>query len=100
MAQVPAAFGPITWDTVKSTVTLTLYADDAPEPPDDGALYSAPTGSQLTMEVPVRKAVTDPPTIVKIETSPTGAIYTRYTWSGTAWGSPVRVNADGSVWTG
>ena len=100
MAQVQVSLGPLTWDTVKDTVTLTLYAQDAPPAPDDGAIYTNPTGSVLSMEVPVRKATAAAPTIVKIETSPEGAILTRYEWNGTAWANPVRINDDGSVWTG
>lgn len=98
MAQ--ARFGPLAWDPTRGVITITVYVDDAPPPPNDGGNYSEPTGSVLTMEVPAKKSTTDPPTIIKIQTSPTGAIYTKLTWNGSAWANPVRINADGSPYTG
>jgi hypothetical protein len=90
----------LSWNTTTGAVTVNIEAQDAPPIPDDGYEYSPPSGSRLAFDVPVKRANTDPPTIVRVETSPTGFVLTRLTWNGTAWVNPVRINQDGSLYTG
>lgn len=96
MALIPTRITNLVWDTARGVVTVNVLADDAPPRPNDGANYSQPIGSQLSFDVPVRRAATDPPTITKIQTSPSGFVLTRYTWSGTAWANPLRVDENGN----
>lgn len=95
MALIPARITNLVWDTTRGVVTVNVLADDAPPPPKDGYTYAEPVGSQVTFDVPVKRAASDPPTVTRVETSTAGFVLTRLTWNGTAWGNPVRVDQNG-----
>jgi hypothetical protein len=102
VALVTMQIDSIVWDTAVDTATLTLTGDDIPPPPDlPGNWYPGP-GTGITITVPVkRRAVESPPTGILATTDAAGlVVYTRYEYVAGSWANPVRVNHDGSPYTG
>lgn len=96
MPSYAVTWGPMYWNPDTGVITVTIVANDAPPTPNDGGNYSPPSGTQLTMDMTVRRRASNAPTIIRYDTSPEGFIYTLLTWNGTAWANPTRVNADGT----
>lgn len=89
----------VVWHVAAGTVEFTLVSREPPPPPewvDPDGWYGA-GGDVLTFSVPAKKAASASATGIAVTgTNADGTPqYTKYTWSGTAWASPVRVDSNG-----
>lgn len=90
----------ITWHVASGTVEFTLVSREPPPPPEwvDESQWYGGGGDVLTFSVPAKKAVSAPATGIAVTgTNADGTPqYTKYTWDGTAWSSPVRCDSNGN----
>lgn len=90
-------------DDNRNVLVITATVMDAPPtpPPGPNQVYSQPSGTVWTFEAPIRKATTAPPTTIRTTTTTSGPIWELLTLNSQGvYSNPVRINADGTPYTG
>jgi hypothetical protein len=96
------SLGQAVWDTTAGNMELTFISDGFPPYPAgwNPDLCDPLERLSVTLTGPARRGIVTTPTVIRRSLVDGVIVYTKWSWNGTAWGSPVRANPDGTPWTG